>query len=158
MGTRYERRVALTPPAGAPDDLVEWLRIMERLNVKLGKGLLGSEWICESCFSTHYGVLRATGRAWSPPVYACEVCGCQFSPKDRRRAGARKVCTPECGREAANTSRKIAHSERECPECGDLFVAARRDAVYCPGGACKQRAYRRRRGLERAGGAAISES
>lgn len=33
--------------------------------------------------------------------------------------------------------------EKECAECGKTFLAKRKDALFCPGGACRKRASRR---------------
>jgi hypothetical protein len=60
----------------------------------------------------------------------------------------------ECLEALQNTSEvvgegviKMVRGDRQkvCQICGWEFTASRRDAKTCPGGACKQNAYRRRR-------------
>jgi len=60
----------------------------------------------------------------------------------------RTLCSDSCRREYRNRERREKRAEERrkvCEVCGKAFIAARRDAKTCPGGACKQKAYRRRR-------------
>jgi hypothetical protein len=41
--------------------------------------------------------------------------------------------------------RAVRGLTRVCEQCGEEFEPTRADQRFCPGGACKQRAYRRRR-------------
>jgi hypothetical protein len=66
----------------------------------------------------------------------CEHCGGLFGIEglltDRRR-----FCTPECKQRRNRNS----FAERPCASCGKPITGGK----YCPGGACKQRAYRKRK-------------
>jgi hypothetical protein len=60
----------------------------------------------------------------------------------------RTLCSDPCRRAYQNQVRKEKRAEgrkKMCQVCGKEFTASRRDAKTCPGGACKQKAYRRRR-------------
>src|SRR5215211_7392919 len=60
----------------------------------------------------------------------------------------RTLCSDPCRRAYQNKVRKEKRAEgrkKVCEVCGKEFTASRRDAKTCPGGACKQQAYRRRR-------------
>jgi hypothetical protein len=60
----------------------------------------------------------------------------------------RTLCSDSCRRKYRNRERREKRAEERrkvCEVCGEEFTATRRDAKTCPGGACKQKAYRRRR-------------
>jgi hypothetical protein len=60
----------------------------------------------------------------------------------------RTLCSDPCRRAYQNQVRKEKRAEQRskvCEVCGEEFTATRRDSKTCPGGACKQKAYRRRR-------------
>jgi hypothetical protein len=60
----------------------------------------------------------------------------------------RTLCSDPCRQAYHNQLRKEKRAEERkkvCKVCGKEFTASRRDAKTCPGGACKQKAYRWRR-------------
>jgi hypothetical protein len=72
----------------------------------------------------------------------CDRCGRPFLG-----ALARRYCSAECGELTRNARRDRTTDRvaRPCGSCGDPFTPPRRDAVHCSP-ACRQRAYRRRKG------------
>jgi hypothetical protein len=60
----------------------------------------------------------------------------------------RTFCSDSCQQAYHNQRRKEERAEERkkvCEVCGEEFTATRRDAKTCPGGACKQKAYRQRK-------------
>lgn len=82
----------------------------------------------------------------------CEVCARRIRPPRwyRRRDGTGYVyyCSPGCGPGALQIARRVQHNPVKCETCGEAFTPDRADQRYCPGGACRQKAYRRRRALD----------
>ena len=77
----------------------------------------------------------------------CECCGRPVY-LDRRRVRKHRVCTDLCRERLRSSSRPRPQprvfESRSCASCGVEFTAVRQGHRYCSG-ACKQRAYRRRR-------------
>jgi hypothetical protein len=60
----------------------------------------------------------------------------------------RTFCSDSCQQAYRNQRRKEERAEERkkvCEVCGEEFTATRRDAKTCPGGTCKQKAYRQRK-------------
>ncbi|SRR5712692_7367009 len=95
--------------------------------------------VCEGC---HLKQAR-----WCTPQ-PCEGCGrpVHYRPSYRRRRHVH--CSARCAWTATNRRRSTATAaarRKACTVCGTVFDAPRRDARTCSP-ACRQRAYRQRRG------------
>jgi hypothetical protein len=85
---------------------------------------------------------------------ACVACGRKVV-LERRRGRMRVFCSPWCEGTYYNRRRSKREQylrEKVCEVCGEEFTATRRDAKTCSP-ACKQKAYRRRKGDSGDGGA-----
>jgi hypothetical protein len=80
-----------------------------------------------------------------PSARPCETCARPVAFQRRRRART-TFCSHACEREARNAPRRVVHEERVCKRerCANVFTPGRSDQEYCSG-ACKQRAYRKRK-------------
>jgi hypothetical protein len=101
---------------------------------------------CERC-----GQHRHLGAV--PARYACTSCG---RPVVRTTDSVWRVLDVCCSRRCyaaartrqARERRRRARADRVCDTCGETFTPSRSDAVYCSN-ACRQRAYRGRKGSGR---------
>lgn len=134
---------------------VELTETVYRVRVTAGRGFRGPSMSvmphCEKCALEE--VDRKPwlfgGLAEGPAPYPCAICDRTVVQTEWRRR--LPVCSPRCSLEL--TEKRLrerreaekAQRTRVCEDCGKDFTPEREDARYCPGGACKQRAYRRRR-------------
>lgn len=94
---------------------------------------------------------------WRDLGEPCEACGRpvlalhpafkQTPPMYSDRSPPAVVCDDRCRHEAQlarQRERRAAERRTDCAECGETFTPARSDAKYCSG-ACRQRAYRKRK-------------
>ena len=98
--------------------------------------------LCESC-----------APEWLSPdrddviMQLCAHCERQMVMRMDFSSLERMFCSDVCRQEYHNQLRKenrAEEREKVCEVCGKEFTATRRDAKTCPGGACKQKAYRQR--------------
>ncbi len=84
---------------------------------------------------------------YSPPARPCQQCGRGVVNQGVRSQATHILCSDRCSKPYYNALAKAKRAkprERECPACGRAF-AARGGAKTCSP-ACRQRAYRHRRG------------
>jgi len=134
-----ERASAAIEAAAECFDCGKALRAVWRVRVLLLNGGAPVVPLCAACVAS-----RASHRSWSVPM-PCLACG---RPVHRECAapGERVVCSRACDRAAVAAERRTGRMPGCCENCGaQLPPSRRRPWRYCPGGACKQRGYRRRR-------------
>jgi hypothetical protein len=87
-----------------------------------------------------------------PPLdrWTARPCaGCE-RPVYQQRYTPAVYCSERCRWQVANQARRVdreRHRQKRCAMCRNPFAATRRDSRYCSP-ACRQRAYRQRRGAE----------
>jgi hypothetical protein len=115
--------------------------------------------VCSACFKATYIPIWSHGepyhvyrvRQYSRTPKECEGCGRSVHDPWMRAVGKKKrvFCCENCQRKAELRSHRQARANarngRQCEECGETFEPTRSDAKFC-GGACKQKAYRKRYG------------
>ncbi|KUL26612.1 hypothetical protein ADL12_32150 [Streptomyces regalis] len=113
--------------------------------------------ICEDCYDSRKAlgntdhrkypvwVLDMVGRGFNvmPPT-PCVACG-QLVIRLDDPLLKRVTCSHSCSTSLTRSRNGNLGTDRPCPECGDRIDTGRADSVYCSN-ACRQRAYRRRRG------------
>jgi hypothetical protein len=96
--------------------------------------------VCEACCPDR-------GSRCKAPPRPCAFCGRLIHRQRRRRRPGRAYCGERCEQAFYRRRRRRPAEERGCPVCGQEFVPRRADAITCSP-ACRQKAYRRRKGRE----------
>lgn len=99
----------------------------------------GGNWT-EACSQECGWRLAAQRRASEPPSRNCDLCGQEFSTRDRRQRYCGKRCRDEqqrLDRTVAWPARRIWHVT--CAECGRLFIGRRSGLEACGDAECRRK-------------------
>ncbi len=122
-------------------------RLEQRYMVRQKFGPWGPVPVCRSCFEHRCGHMVSPWAFTAPS--SCEACGRPVVSRERRNR-LYIYCSERCARRLYNRHRseKRARARRStcCSACGEQMSPSRSDARYCSN-ACRQRAYRERKGL-----------
>lgn len=84
------------------------------------------------------------GRGAEQAPAPCAACG-RLIVRGADPLLKRVTCSHSCSTSLTRSRNGNKGTDRPCPECGDPIVTGRADSRYCSN-ACRQRAYRKRRG------------
>lgn len=87
---------------------------------------------------------QLVGRGTEMPAEPCASCA-RLVVRASDPLLKRVTCSQSCNTSLSRSRNGNQGADRPCPECGDRIDTGRADSRYCSN-ACRQRAYRRRRG------------
>lgn len=92
----------------------------------------------------HFEWRSLAGRGPEQPAAPCAACG-RLVVRGADPLLKRVTCSHSCSTSLTRRRNGNQGTDRPCPECGDRIDTGRTDSRYCSN-ACRQRAYRKRRG------------